>query len=257
MRIPAGLIFLIPALAISAFAQTSDPEKSKLEITGSVWLIDTTGQLQASGTVLDFKSDLGVTQMKQTFSGKLVLKPSRRNKLIVEGTPYRLDGTQTLTRTVTYQGQTYSGTDKILSKASLDSIYGGYQFDFLSNPAGHFGFNVGGAYLNATGTLTSTSTNASASKSVTVGLPLAGVEFRAFPIHKKTLFEVNGEVKGMAFGSYGHFVQATGNVGIGVGPVLFEAGYRIADYNLHTTNNSTLVAPRFTGPIFSIVLRIP
>ena len=248
---------IIPALAFTATAQTVDPEKSKVELSGSIWRVDTSGKLQASDTALDLKTDLGITQQKLTYGGKLVVKPSRRNKLIIEGAPFRLDGTQTLSRTITYQGQTYQLNDKITSKASLDSVYGGYQFDVISNPAGHLGFQAGGAYLNATGSITSGTTGVTASKSVTVGLPLAGVEFRVFPVRRKALFEVNGEAKGMALGSYGHFVQVTGNAGLGWGPVLFEAGYRIADYDLHTTNSSTVVAPRFMGPVFSIVLRLP
>ena len=246
-----GLLVALPALP------QTDAEKSKLEITGSFWRMDTAGTLQAAGTPLNLQTDLGVKQAQSTFTGKLVFKPGRKHKILVEGTPYRLDGAQALTRTVTYQGQTYNLNDRITSKASVDSVYGGYQYDFVSNPMGHLGFNVGAAYLNAAGSVTSTTTNVTASKSITVGLPLAGVEFRVFPVRKKILVEFNGEVKGMALGSYGRFVQATGNVGVGWGPILFEAGYRIADFDLHSGNSTTIVAPRFTGPIFSVVFRIP
>lgn len=242
--------------AFPALSQ-EDPEKSKLEITGSYWNIDSTGTIKANGTPVNFKSDLGVTQGVATFTGKLVFKPARKHKILVEGTPYRLDGSQSLTRSITYNGTTYNLNDKVVSHASLDYVYGGYQFDFLSRPQGHLGFNVGGAYLTATGTVTSTTTNLTATKSETIGLPLAGVEFRAFPVRKKLLFEVNGEVKGMAFGDYGHYVQVSGNAGIGIGPILVEGGYRLADIDIHTTNGVTAVTPRFMGPVVSVVFRIP
>jgi hypothetical protein len=242
---------------VAAAAQDLDPESSRLEITGSFWSVDASGSIHANGTPIDLKSDLGVNQGQATFTGKLVAKPRRKQKIVVQGTPVRLDGSMNLSRSITYRGQTYSVSDRITSKADLNYFYAGYQYDLISRPGGHFGLEAGGAWLNATGTIVSQTTGITASKSETVGLPLAGAEFRVFPVHRRFDVEINGEVKGMAFGRYGHYVQASANAGIGFGPVLVEGGYRIVDMDIHTNDQISGVAPQFTGPVLSLVFRIP
>jgi hypothetical protein len=247
-----SVVFFSPA----ARAQ-EDPEKSKLEITASWWPVNTSGTIRANGTPIDLKSDLGVNQGQATFTGKLVGRFSRRNKIVVEGTPFHLEGASNLSRTITYQGRDYLVNDHVTSTADMTYFYGGYQFDLLSRPSGHLGLEVGGAYLSASGSLTSQTANVTENKTETIGLPLAGAEFRVFPVHRRLDIEINGEVRGMKFGSYGYYVQASANAGIGIGPILVEGGYRIVNFDIHTTNAVDAVSPQFTGPVVSLVFRVP
>jgi hypothetical protein len=248
--------FFVLFAVFPLFAQ-DDPEKSKLEITTSYWPINTSGTIRANGTPVDLKSDLGVTQSQPTFTGKLVAKPGRRNKIVVEGTPFGLDGNKDLSRSITYQGRNYVVNDRVTSTADMNYFYAGYQFDVLSRPSGHLGVEAGGAYLSATGSITSQTANVTESKTETVGLPLAGVEFRVFPVRRRFNVEINGEVRGMKFGGYGYYVQASANAGAGIGPVLVEGGYRIVNFDIHTTDLTTVVNPQFTGPVVSLVFRVP
>lgn len=247
---------LLLLAAISVFAQ-ENPDQSLIDITTSYWPINTSGTIKANGTPVDLKSDLGVTQGEPTFTGKLVFRPGRRNRVVVEGTPFYLSGSQSLDRPFTYQGHTYLVNDHVTSTADMTYFYGGYQYDLISRPTGHFGLEAGGAYLSATGSITSQTANVTESKTETIGLPLAGLEFRVFPVHRRIEVEINGEARGMKFGSYGYYSQAGINAGIGYGPVLVEGGYRIVNFDIHTTNMTTIVNPQFTGPVISLVLRIP
>ncbi len=165
--------------------------------------------------------------------------------------PIQFEGSNALSRSIEYNGRTYNVQDTIASKADLAEIFAGYQFDLISRPKGHAGLQVGGAYLDATGTIASASTGISASRSQRTGLPLAGAEFRAFLI--SSILSVSGEVKGMAPGGYGHCVQATGQVGIGYRGISFQAGYQIIDADPHENNsgaNPVGIAPRISGPVF-------
>src|SRR5207248_2655062 len=132
----------------------------------------TNGTIRASGTPVDLRSDLGVNQNSPTFTGKLDVRLGRRHWIGVEGTPFRLDGTMDLSRSITYQNRVFSITDRVTSTASLDYFYAGYQFDLISRPRGHIGLEAGGAYLSATGSITSQATSVTAFKSETVGMPL-------------------------------------------------------------------------------------
>jgi hypothetical protein len=148
-------------------------------------------------------------------------------------------------------------TEHITSTAGMNYFYGGYQFDIISRPAGHIGLSVGGAWLSADGTIRGQNSGITASKSESIGLPLAGFDWRVFPVRRRVLVEINGEAKGMTLGSYGHYVQASVAAGIGAGPVLIEGGYRIVNFDIHSLNNSSAVSPQFTGPVLSLVIRIP
>jgi len=66
---------------------------------------------------------------------------------------------------------------------------------------GHLGFSVGAAYMNAIGTIQAVQTSTVASKSETLGLPLAGADFRLFPIRGHRVLEMEGDLRGMGAGS--------------------------------------------------------
>jgi hypothetical protein len=214
------------------------------------------GNIQANGSPIDLVTDLGAQQQQPTFYGRLVIKPARKHRIVLEGTPFSIQGHNTVTRTIMYRGTAFNVSQTLNSSANLTYFFGGYQYDVLSGPMGHLGFSAGAAYLSATGTIQAVQTATVASKSETIGLPLAGTEFRVFPIRGHKILEFDGGLRGMGFGSYGHYVEADGNAGIGVGPLLLQAGYRGVNLDLHVNSNggSGLTA-RLKGPIFSMTAR--
>jgi hypothetical protein len=248
-----------------AAANGSDPENFRLELTGSAWLVSSSGTIQAgagvtsnisSGTAINLVTDLGVRQHQPAFYGRLVIKPGRKHRIVIEGTPIRLEGTNVVSRTVIYQGQTFTVGQTLQSSADVNYFFGGYQYDVISVPAGHLGFSIGGAYLNATGTIHGVESGLLASKSETLGMPLAGAEGRVFVIPGRKLLEIDGGIRGMAFGGYGHYVEGTLNGGMEVGPLTFQAGYRAVGADLHSTSNGgNGVDVRLHGPIFSLQAR--
>jgi hypothetical protein len=242
-------------------ANGDDPEGFRVEITGSAWLVDSSGTIQAgtallASTAINLVSDLGVHQQEPTFYGRFIAKPGRKHRIVLEGTPIRLQGTNTVMRTVIYRGQTFTLGQTLQSSADVNYFFAGYQYDVISRPAGHLGFSVGGAYLNATGTIVGVQSGLAATKSETVGLPLAGVEARAYLIPRRKLLEIDGGVRGMAFGSYGHYIEGTVNGGIALGPLTFQAGYRAETADLHSTSDGgNGVNVRLHGPIFSVQVK--
>ncbi len=230
------------------------PEDFRIEITGAGWLLDSGGSIRDAGNVIDLNSDLAVQQQQPTFYGKLVFKPGRKHRIVVEGTPFGLSGNNNVSRAITYRGQTFTVDQTIRSVADLTYLFAGYQYDVWSGPAGHLGFSVGGAYLAATGTIAEVQTATTATKTETLGLPLAGAEFRIFPVPGHRWLDIDGGVRGMGLGSYGHYVEATGNGGFWLGPVGIQAGYRAVNADLHeTTQLANGLAVRLKGPIFSVV----
>ncbi|MDQ2839872.1 MAG: hypothetical protein M3Y72_02290 [Acidobacteriota bacterium] len=183
----AAIVFLqlTAGAASGSPASGSNPEDFKIELTGAAWLVDSSGTIQASGTPIDLVSDLGAQQQQPTFFGRLVIRPGRKHRIVIEGTPFRITGYNTIDRTILYRGQTFNVNETVRSSADLNYFFAGYQYDVVSGPAGHLGFSAGGAYFGATGTINSVQLNTTASKSETVGLPLAGAEGRLFPISRQ------------------------------------------------------------------------
>lgn len=243
--------------ALLASAQTSEsPEDFRVEITGSAWLLNTGGAIQANGSPVDLVSDLGVQQNQPTFYGSLVYKPGRKHRIVLEGTPFEIHGDNTINQSFSYRGYTYNVSQTVQSSADMTYFFGGYQYDVLSGPMGHFGFSAGAAYLSATGTLDALQTGVVESKSVVVGLPLAGADFRIFPVPGHRIVEIDGGMRGMGFGSYGHYVEAHGNLGVGFGPLTFQAGYRGVNADLQQSGNGgSGITARLQGPIFSVQWR--
>jgi hypothetical protein len=251
-----------------------DPEDFRVEVTGSAWLVNSGGTIRAGGgsgvilpgisftpvtssqTDIDLVTDLGVKQQQPSFYGRLVLKPGRKHRIVIEGTPVTLHGTNVITQTLVYQGQVFTVGQTLQSSADVNYLFAGYQYDVVSAPGGHLGFSLGGAYLNATGTIRGIESGLVATKSETVGLPLAGAEARVFVIPGRKLLEIDGGVRGMAFGGYGHYVEGTVNGGLGFGPLTIQAGYRAVSADLHSASNGgNGVDVRLRGPIFSLQAR--
>jgi hypothetical protein len=248
-----GLLVFFAAM-LPLIAQ-SDPEAFRFEVTALAWRTSVEGTLQSGILPIDLQSDLNL-QPQWTFFGKLTAKPGRKHRIFIEGSPYSFDGRNALARSVTFNGRTYNVQDRIVSSAELTYVAAGYQYDVIGRPRGHLGFQVSGAYLDATGTLSSINTGISATRSQQIGLPLAGAEFRAFLI--PSILSVSGEIKGMAFGDYGHFVQAGVFAGVGWHGVSLQAGWQILDADIHEANggaNPAGIAPRITGPIVGIQFR--
>ena len=69
------------------------------------------------------------------------------------GRAIRFEGLNPLSRTIDFHGRQFNVQDAVLSEARLGYVYAGYQFDILARERGHLGFNFGGTFLDAEGTI--------------------------------------------------------------------------------------------------------
>jgi hypothetical protein len=215
----------------------------------------TSGAIQSGITPVDLQSDLGIRQNHPQFAGKLVVKPARRHRLLIEGAPYRLTGEADAFRQITFAGRTYTLQEHLVSTADITYIAGAYQFDLISRDRGHFGLQGGVAWVDSEGTVSGRSAGF-ATERQSFPIPLAGAEGRVWLIPGSRLLNLNGEIQGMSLGDYGRFLQAGINCGVGLGRhVTLEAGYRIVDAIIHRRDETRGFSPRFTGWIFSLQVR--
>jgi len=247
--IPALLLFACPAAA-------QEFENFHIELSASAWLVNPGGSIQSGILPIDLQRDLQIEKPQPHFFGKLVVKPARRHRLMVEGVPYRLAGAATVTRQITFAGRTFTVQDFVTSDATIAYIAGAYQFDIVSRPQGHFGLLAGVGYVDATGTLSSRQFGFSGAEHQSFPFPQAGAEGRAFLLPHRNLLEVDGELKGMSLGDYGHFLHFAVRAGVSVGRrFTIQAGYMISNSDIHRKDQTRGFNPTFLGPVFGIQLR--
>lgn len=247
--------FLLSTLfAFSLPAQTGEnPENFKIEITGSVWFTGPTGTIQASGTPINLVTDLGAGAQEPRFYGRLVFKPTRKQRIFVEGSPISFSGTNTIDRSFVFLNHTYNVSQTVATNADITYVFGGYQYDPLSGPFGHLGFQAGVGYLGVQGTLNGIQSGIVESKSFQAPVPLVGTEFRIFPIPHKRLIEVEGLLRGISAGGYGYFMEGSASAGLRFGRIGVLGGYREIFANVHEENTSADgVLLRLKGPLLSV-----
>jgi hypothetical protein len=246
------LVLCVIAAVPKAFAQSSEEFDSyKIRFEGD-WVYATpSGSLEGSATTdigsIDLEKDLHF-QTYSTFFGKLDWKFTHKNHLYVYGSRLNSSQETVLTRTFTFDGQTFVAG--LTTQSSLDSpAYGfGYQYDIIRRRRGHLGLGVQvnvfntSASIRAAAQITADGVHhaaVSASDSLVAPIPVAGPEFRYYLTDSPRLF-VQGQVYGMYFFGYGNYVSAWGNLGYSITKHLnVRAGYQLGNRLVVNRNTST------------------
>jgi hypothetical protein len=237
----------------SAANGSEGPEDYRIELSASLWRMNSNGTLHSDGTYINFLTDLGVAQHQSIFDGRLTFKFKPKLRFVVEGMPLSIHGLNTVNQTITYFGQQYSVSDTLQSSAQINYIYAGLHRDWYNGSYGRFGSSIGAAYLGLSGSLQAQQSGMYEKGSTPFGLPFVGVDFRIYPIRNRRWLAIEGAVRGMPAGSYGHWVEANGGVGTFVGPIGLQLGYREMLIDLHETGaNPNGFNIRFYGPMATV-----
>jgi hypothetical protein len=236
-------------------AQETDREAFTIEGSIGAWWIRPAGHVLSNGTIVDLRSDLGMSSKHARPLLRATLKPTRKNRLVFETVPYKFEGNQALTRSFTFNNVTYTVQDRIASRADVNYVFGGYQRDLISTGMGHGGVLGGVAYLDGDASVRSETRGLSGTESARLPFPLIGGEFRVFPGPGGHL-NVNGEVKGLPLGGYGHYIHTAIHAGISFGThITAQVGYSYLNADVHEKNNGDGFKLDFRGPVISIQFR--
>jgi hypothetical protein len=250
----AGFLFLFTPLLSAASGSSEGPEDYRIELSTTLWRMNTNGTIHADGTPLDLINDLGVSQRQRIFGGRLTWKFKNKYRFVLEGTPISIQGLNTVNRNVTYFGQQYAVSDTLKSSAQISYIYGGLHRDWYSGRRGRFGSSIGAAYLGLAGSLQAEQSGINRQGSTPFGLPFVGVDFRFYLIPNRRWIALEGAVRGLPAGAYGHWLEGYGAVGGWVGPIALQLGYREILVDFHQTGvNPNGLNLRFYGPMASVL----
>ena len=252
-------MLIFAGLSATSFSQSTEHEDYdayKLRIDAFWFYASPSGYIQSNitngitGNTIDLTKDLGLPDYS-TFIGKADWKFTRKNHLYFAAIPLSKTHQTTLTRTFTFQGQTF--TAGLTANSSLETIFWapGYQYDIIRRKRGHLGIAVQMDLIDTKGTISAAAQVGnggraiSSSGSVLAPIPVAGPEFRYFLTDSPRLF-VQGSVYGMYLFGYGNFISTGGNLGVNLAKhISVLAGYQLASH-LQVQDSSTRIGFRLT-----------
>ena len=232
-----GALMLLPASTAFALG----PVDLELEVVG--WQSSISGETRSGGTVIDLKNDLGLNDKSVVFlRGRGHI--SFLGNLYVGITPLKYDASSTLTRSITYEGKSFSASTPVTTTVDLKTYDLGWTFSPLN--IGIFEAEIGANVKLIDGNVTVKSSTQTAQADFSAPVPMLKVVLRASgPI-------VSAEVDGMAIAyADNHLYDATAQVKLTPLPFMYVAGgYRFIDLEL--TDGDKVAAMKNKGPFLGI-----
>ena len=220
--------------------------QTSVELEGQYWFTQLHATIRVEkngfGTDIDARKDLGMTDANFPVGRASV--SWGHHTLSFEYTPIDFSGDQIVSRTLTFNGNTYTVGTRVISGLEIQDLQLGWSYGFrLAGGRVRLGplTEVHGFLLS--GHLRAPEFNIDSRENLDVGLPTLGPTLTISP-HPK--LDIYGEATGMWAGDYGYFVRS--EAGVRVRPVRhiqFTAGYRT--FNLRITNSSDFANPHLRG----------
>jgi hypothetical protein len=140
---------------------------------------------------IDFVSEFGIEDKWFTgFRASL----GHKHKFNISYAPVKYDASATITRTITFRGQTITVGAPATTDIKWDLWRFGYEWDFVSMEKGYVGVIADLKYNKLEASIDSPALTSTASTEQNAPVPTIGVAFRAFP---HPMFSVGGEFSGL------------------------------------------------------------
>jgi hypothetical protein len=145
----------------------------------------------ANNDPIDFVAEFGIED--KWFPG-FRASLGRKHKFNISYAPVKYDATATITRTITFRGQTIRVGAPATTEIKWDLWRFGYEWDFVSMEKGYFGVIADLKYNKLEASIDSPALTSTASTEQNAPVPTIGVAFRAFPI---PMLSIGGEFSGL------------------------------------------------------------
>lgn len=239
-------------LAVLALAAAAVPAQAapgiEAGVRGYYWFPDLTGKVNTTvGGVageFDARDDLGVDN-KNFGSGEAFLRFGRAH-FRVGYTPVSFDGRKMITRNITFNGQTFTAGDNVITDLDLKMLDGEFQYDIIQPDVAVANFNLGlivkVKYVD--GKVELRSSAQTEKKDFKAPVPMVGLAAGAGFL--KNLVRADARVTGIAY-SGNHLFEGDGFVSLCPMPFFsIQGGYKIID--LKIDKDDIVAKLRLKGP---------
>ncbi|HEX7894838.1 MAG TPA: hypothetical protein VF447_11650 [Terriglobales bacterium] len=207
---------------------------------------------------IDFQKDVNFNSYN-TGAFRAEWRFTRKNHIFFGAIPLNQTKDITVTRPITFQGQTYLTGLAATARLQTYIFTPGYQYDILRRRQGHLSIvaqldlcYIRGSVRAAAQTVNGSFHTAEASSAtLRAPLPVAGPEFRYYLIPNSRRLFVDGNVLGMYFFGYGNFISSYGTVGVAINKnINFQGGYQLGSrINIKSDTNRIGLNLTQTGAI--------
>ena len=257
MKIIASILalwLLGPALCRAEY-DLFNAEDYNVELEGRYWKpkLDSTVKIVENniGTDVNLVGDLGLEEKKGFGEGRLQIKFFNRNKFNFSYLPMKWDADKTLTRTIQFDGQTYTAGTRVQSQLDLKLYKAGYEFDFIANRYGFLGAAFDVLVADNHVELKAPALAIDQKYDATVPFPMIGLAGRIIPIKWLSL---TAKVSGLPMGGYGHIIDAEASIDINpIKYVSISGGYRYL--NAKAKYNDNFGEYKLDGPFAAFKIR--
>jgi len=226
-------------------------EHPLIEVDGRYWMPNLEASVRVVesdiGAEFNAKDDLGVDD--ENFpDGRIIWNASPNSRIRLGYTQIEYSGSQDVTRSIDFNGQTYSAGTLVESELKLNYIRLGWIWQFINMFDEKLKL---GPIVEAKGIMAEVSLDApnltpavSESEEFAGGLPTAGLALDIAPIEQVNLF---CEASGLYVGDYGYFLDA--EAGVEFKPIKYVSiigGYRIIDMKIE--DEPSFANVRMDGP---------
>jgi hypothetical protein len=212
---------LLAGLSGTLVAADNDAEDYKIRIDGAAWFGKATGNFQFNGDAIDVNQDVGLGSTVSPVVG-IDFKPWRKHHFFFNYAGRSVGADRDLTRTITFNGQTFLVGTSVNTDLRWNTYAFGYQYDIVRRSWGHIGIAAQlntldmrvriNASASASGSDGSISTSGSAERSLVAPIPVFGPDVRVYLVPRKVF--VAGNVKGMYLFGYGNYIEGQASLGV-------------------------------------------
>jgi hypothetical protein len=250
----AALLFICPALSWAEF-DLFNAEDYNFELEGRYWKpkLDSTIKIVDGdiGTDIKLVDDLGFEEKKDFGEARGQVKFFGKHKFNFSYLPLKWDGDTTLTRTIEFDGQTYTAGTRTQSKLEMKMFKGGYEYDLIAGKYGFLGFTIDVLLADTFVQLKAPALALDEKYDATVPIPLIGINTRWTIVKWVSL---TAKVSGLPMGGLGYILDADGSLDINpVKYVGISVGYRFLRMDLEYDDNKADF--RLDGPFAALKVR--
>jgi hypothetical protein len=260
---------LCPAILLSLVCLTSAfAQDGALEFEGRYWAADLDAKVKVVssgiGDTFNLKNDLGIAD-EDFPEGRVIWHTGPNSRIRLSYTLAEYTGDQSVTRTIDFNGKSYTLGSRVESKLDLQYFGLGWIWQFISMADERIKL---GTVLELKGVSADVSLKAPSlgydeNENFIGGLPVAGLALELAPFkdfkarERQTVWSrINffAEASGMSAGSYGYFVDA--EAGIKISPLkhlTITGGWRLID--IKAEDKPDFAKLRLKGPFASATFR--
>src|SRR5688572_25860117 len=253
-------IFALCFFAATLVAARADAQSNNhvAEVTIAAWMPSPEITLQSGSLTtatgindIDFVEEFGIED-KNFPDFRFVV--GRSHKFRFGYTPVNYQADATITRTITFQGRTFTVGAPASTDIKWDIFRFGYEWDFISRDAGYFGVIGELKYNHLDASISSPALSTTAATEQKAPVPTIGVAGRGYP---HPLVAIGGEFTGMkvAAGDFdGKFLDFDINGAVTLGRVIaVQGGYRAVtvDYIIDDDTGDL----KLKGPYIGVTLK--